>query len=185
VTADPYVKDGDEIYRRSFSTIRAEADLARVPPDLEAAAVRMVHACGMVDLVEDLQWSPGAGTVIRTALREGATIFTDSMMLADGITRRRLPADNEVVCTLRTDGIVALAAANGTTRSAAAVDLWGERMAGSVVAIGNAPLRCSGCSSCSTTDGNLRPRSSECLSASSARRSRRSSSRPRATTWPG
>ncbi len=136
---DGYLRDGAEIYRQSFATIRAEANLARVPADLEAAAVRMVHACGMVDLVDDLDWSPGAGDAIRAALRAGAGVMTDSMMLANGITRGRLPADNAVRCTLRDDDVGARAAAMGTTRSAAAVDAWVPLLEGSVVAIGNAP----------------------------------------------
>jgi precorrin-8X/cobalt-precorrin-8 methylmutase len=139
VSVGGYLRDGDEIYRRSFAAIRAEADLRRVPPDLEPAAVRMIHACGMVDLVDDLAWSPGAGDAVRDALGGGATVLTDSMMLADGITRRRLPADNAVVCTLGEPDLAARAAAAGTTRSAAAVDLWGDRLAGAVVAVGNAP----------------------------------------------
>ncbi len=139
MTVGEYLRDGAEIYRRSFATIRAEADLSRVPPDLEAAAVRMVHACGMVDLVEDLDWSPGVGDTIRSALREGAPILTDSTMLAHGITRSRLPADNPVVCTLADDGVSQRAARTGTTRAAAAVDAWGSRLDGAVVAIGNAP----------------------------------------------
>jgi precorrin-8X/cobalt-precorrin-8 methylmutase len=139
VTVGEYLRDGAEIYRRSFATIRAEADLGRVPPDLEPAAVRMIHACGMVDLVDDLAWSPGAGHRVRGALGDGAPILTDSMMLANGITRRRLPADNPVVCTLGEPDLAAQAARAGTTRSAAAVDLWGERLDGAVVAVGNAP----------------------------------------------
>lgn len=135
----PYVSDADEIYRQSFALIRAEADLQRVPPDLEAAAVRMIHACGMVDLVDDLAWSPGAGKATSDALRAGGVILTDSMMLANGVTRRRLPADNRIVCTLRDDDVAERAARLGTTRSAAAVDAWVERLPGSVVAIGNAP----------------------------------------------
>jgi precorrin-3B synthase len=134
-----YLQDGAEIYRASFAIIRAEADLRRVPADLEPAAVRMVHACGMVDLVEDLDWSPGVGTAIRRALANGATILTDSMMLADGITRARLPAGNEVRCTLRDDDVAARAAALDTTRSAAAVDAWVPHLEGAVVSIGNAP----------------------------------------------
>jgi precorrin-8X/cobalt-precorrin-8 methylmutase len=133
------VRDGAEIYRRSFAMIRAEADLARVPADLEVAAVRMVHACGMVDLVDDLDWSPGAGDAVRVALRGGAEVFTDSMMLANGITRRRLPAGNALRCTLDDDDVVARANATATTRSAAAVDAWVPHLAGAVVAIGNAP----------------------------------------------
>jgi precorrin-8X/cobalt-precorrin-8 methylmutase len=139
MTVGEYLRDGAEIYRRSFATIRAEADLSRVPRDLEAAAVRMVHACGMVDLVDDLDWSPGVGDHVRAALNAGASILTDSMMLANGITRRRLPADNAVVCTLDDDGVPEQALRVGTTRSAVAVDAWGERLDGAVVAIGNAP----------------------------------------------
>jgi precorrin-8X/cobalt-precorrin-8 methylmutase len=139
VTTGAYLRDGPEIYRQSFAIIRAEADLTRVPPDLEVAAVRMVHACGMVDLVEDLAWSDGAGTAIRAALHGGATVLTDSTMLANGVTRARLPADNTVWCGLNEPSVVAAAAATGTTRSAAAVDAWGDRLDGAVVAIGNAP----------------------------------------------
>ncbi len=139
MTAAGYLRDGTEIYRQSFEIIRAEADLTRMPADLEAAAVRMVHACGMVDLVEDLAWSDGVGTVIRAALSGGATVLTDSTMLANGITRRRLSAQNRVWCTLTDPEVVAAAAATGMTRSAAGVDAWGERLDGAVVAIGNAP----------------------------------------------
>lgn len=139
MTIDAYVRDGAQIYRQSFAIIRAEADLSRVPPDLEAAAVRMVHACGMVDLIEDLDWSDGVGSAIQHALRGGAMILTDSMMLANGVTRARLPADNLVCCTLNEDGVAARAMEAATTRSAAAVDAWGDRLAGAVVAIGNAP----------------------------------------------
>jgi len=139
VTTEKYLSDGQAIYRRSFAIIRAEADLTRVPADLEPAAVRMVHASGMVDLVDDLAWSDGVGHAVRGALGEGAIVLTDSTMLADGITRSRLPADNEVCCTLRDPEVVARAAATRTTRSAAAVDAWNERLAGAVVAIGNAP----------------------------------------------
>jgi precorrin-8X/cobalt-precorrin-8 methylmutase len=139
MTIDGYLRDGAEIYRRSFAVIRAEADLALVPPDLEPAAVRMIHACGMVDLVDDLAWSEGVGLTIRSALRDGAVVLTDSVMLADGVTRRRLPADNEVSCVLRDPSVVAHARDHGTTRSAAAVDAWRDRLGGAVVAIGNAP----------------------------------------------
>jgi precorrin-8X/cobalt-precorrin-8 methylmutase len=139
MTVDAYLRDGPEIYRRSFAIIRAEADLQRVPPDLEPAAVRMIHACGMVDLVDDLAWSEGVGHVIRAALAGGARVLTDSMMLADGITRGRLPADNDVQCFLRDPAVEAAAERLGTTRSAAAVDAWRDRLDGAVVAIGNAP----------------------------------------------
>jgi precorrin-8X/cobalt-precorrin-8 methylmutase len=134
-----YVRDGDEIYRRSFATIRAEADLSRLPADLRPVAVRMIHACGQVDLVDDVRHSPGVVAAARAALRAGATILCDAAMVASGVTRARLPADNDVVCTLRDPRVPALAAERGTTRSAAALELWGERLAGAVVAIGNAP----------------------------------------------
>ncbi len=139
MTAGEYLRDGAEIYRLSFATIRAETDLSRVPSDLEAAAVRMVHACGMVDLVDDLDWMPGVGGHIRRALEGGAAILTDSTMLADGIIRSRLPANNQVVCTLGDDGVPERAVRMGTTRSAAAVDAWGDRLCSAVVAISNAP----------------------------------------------
>jgi precorrin-8X/cobalt-precorrin-8 methylmutase len=139
VSAEAYLRDGPEIYRRSFGIIRAETDLSRVPPDLEAAAVRMVHACGMVDLVDDLAWSDGAGHAIRAALHGGATVLTDSTMLASGITRRRLPAQNAVWCAIAAPDVMAAATTAGTTRAAAAVDAWGARLDGAVVAIGNAP----------------------------------------------
>jgi precorrin-8X/cobalt-precorrin-8 methylmutase len=134
-----YVKDGAEIYRRSFATIRAEADLSAVPDDVARVAVRMIHACGMVDLVKDLAWSPGVVAAGRAALLAGAPILCDAAMVAAGVTRRRLPADNEVVCTLSDPRVPDLAARLGTTRSAAALELWRDRLAGSVVAVGNAP----------------------------------------------
>jgi precorrin-8X/cobalt-precorrin-8 methylmutase len=134
-----YLRDGPEIYRRSFAIIRAEADLRRIPADLEKLAVRVVHACGMVDVVEDLDFSPGAGMSGRSALAAGAPILTDSFMVADGVTRSRLPAHNPVHCTLRDAAVSEMAAAAGTTRSAAAVDLWTPWLHGAVVAIGNAP----------------------------------------------
>ena len=134
-----YVRDGAEIYRRSFATIRAEADLSRLPADLRPVAVRMIHACGQVDLVDDVGASPGVVAAARTALRAGAPVLCDAEMVASGVTRARLPAANDVVCTLRDPRVPALAHARGTTRSAAALELWGDRLAGSVVAIGNAP----------------------------------------------
>lgn len=134
-----YVKDGAEIYRRSFATIRAEADLSAVPEDVARVAVRMIHACGMVDLVKDLAWSPGVVAAGRSALRAGAPILCDAAMVAAGVTRRRLPTGNEVVCTLSDPRVPDLAARLGTTRSAAALELWRDRLDGSVVAVGNAP----------------------------------------------
>jgi precorrin-8X/cobalt-precorrin-8 methylmutase len=134
-----YVRDGAEIYRRSFATIRAEADLSGLPEDVSRVVVRMIHACGMVDLVEDVRFSPGVVTAARKALLDGAPILCDAEMVASGVTRTRLPAANEVICTLRDPAVPALAAEIGNTRSAAALDLWGGRLGGSVVAIGNAP----------------------------------------------
>jgi precorrin-8X/cobalt-precorrin-8 methylmutase len=134
-----YEKDGAEIYRRSFATIRAEADLGGLPGDVARVAVRMIHACGMVDLAGDIGHSPHVATAARKALLEGAPILCDAEMVAAGVTRKRLPADNEVVCTLRDPRVPDLAARLGTTRSAAALDLWGDKLGGAVVAIGNAP----------------------------------------------
>jgi len=134
-----YVTDGQEIYRRSFATIRAEARLDHLPEDARVVAVRMVHASGDVDLTEHIAVHPGLVPAARTALRHGAPIFTDAHMIASGITRARLPQDNEVICTLRAPQVAELAKAWGTTRSAAAVSLWGDRLEGAVVAIGNAP----------------------------------------------
>ena len=134
-----YVRDGAEIYRRSFATIRAEAELDRFPADLAQVVVRMIHSCGMTDLPRDVACSAGLVGHARAALRGGAPILCDAQMVAAGITRARLPAGNEVICTLRDPAAADLAARLGTTRSAAAVDLWGERLDGAVVAIGNAP----------------------------------------------
>ncbi|MER5893685.1 MULTISPECIES: precorrin-8X methylmutase [unclassified Streptomyces] len=134
-----YEKDGPAIYRQSFATIRAEADLAGLPADVSQVAVRMIHACGMVDLVRDLAFSPDAVAGARAALRSGAPILCDVAMVASGVTRKRLPADNDVVCTLSDPAVPELAAKLGTTRSAAALELWRDRMEGAVVAVGNAP----------------------------------------------
>jgi precorrin-8X/cobalt-precorrin-8 methylmutase len=134
-----YEKDGAEIYRRSFATIRAEADLGGLPADVARVAVRMIHACGMVDLVHDLGYSPDVAAVARKALLDGAPVLCDAEMVAAGVTRKRLPSGNEVVCTLRDPRVPELAARLNTTRSAAALDLWGDRLEGAVVAIGNAP----------------------------------------------
>lgn len=134
-----YLTDAEAIYRRSFAIIREEADLLDLRAEVEAVAVRMIHASGDPDLPEDLDVHPGLVSAARTALRSGAPIFTDAQMIAAGITRRRLPADNDVICRLSDPAISDLARAWGTTRSAAAVSLWGDRLAGAVVAIGNAP----------------------------------------------
>ena len=133
-----YVRDGAEIYRRSFATIRAEARLDHLPTDVARVAVRMIHSCGMTDLVEDLAFSPDAVSRARAALLAGAPIYCDAQMVASGITRSRLPADNEVICTLNAPGVPELAQRLGNTRSAAAIEHW-DRIGGSVVAIGNAP----------------------------------------------
>jgi len=134
-----YIRDGAEIYRRSFATIRAESDLDGLDPILERVVVRMIHACGMVDLVGDLAASAGFGAAGAEALSAGAPILCDTSMVASGVTRARLPADNEVVCTLTDPRVPGLAAEMGTTRTAAALELWRERLAGSVVVVGNAP----------------------------------------------
>jgi precorrin-8X/cobalt-precorrin-8 methylmutase len=139
VTQLDYERNGAEIYRQSFATIRSEAALDELPAEVAQVAVRMIHACGMTDLVADLAWSPEVVGSARTALRSGAPILCDAAMVAAGVTRRRLPADNEVICTLGDPSVPELAARLGTTRSAAALDLWLDRLAGSVVAIGNAP----------------------------------------------
>ncbi|WP_342243875.1 precorrin-8X methylmutase [Pseudomonas sp. OTU5201] len=134
-----YIRDGQEIYRNSFSIIRAEANLAGIPADLEKLAVRVIHACGMVDVVEDLRFSLGAGAAGRAAIANGAPILCDARMVAEGITRARLPADNPVICTLNDPGVPELARELGNTRSAVALERWREHLEGSVVVIGNAP----------------------------------------------
>jgi precorrin-8X/cobalt-precorrin-8 methylmutase len=134
-----YVKDGAEIYRRSFALIRSEADLERFDPVLERVVVRMIHACGMVDLAADVDASAVFATSGEQALLAGAPILCDTQMVASGVTRTRLPAGNEVICTLSDPTVAELAAQLETTRTAAAVELWRERLAGAVVVIGNAP----------------------------------------------
>lgn len=134
-----YLRDGAEIYRHSFATIREEADLAILPDDVAGLAVRMIHACGMVDLVDDLRYTLDVVESGRAALEAGAPILCDAQMIASGVTRRRLPADNEVLCTLSDPSVPGLAERMGTTRSAAALELWRDKLPGSVVAIGNAP----------------------------------------------
>ncbi len=134
-----YLRDGAEIYRRSFATIRAEADLARFPRDEELVAVRMIHACGMVEIAAGLVFSQGAVAQARQALRQGAPILCDCKMLARGIIAARLPRGNEVICTLDDPAVASLAQKLGTTRSAAALELWRDRLDGAIIAIGNAP----------------------------------------------
>lgn len=134
-----YQTDGAAIYQQSFAMIRAEADLARFAGDEEQVAVRMIHAAGMVGLEEYVHFSPGFVGAARAALDNGAPILCDARMVSEGITRGRLPAGNEVLCTLHAEGIYELAAKMGNTRSAAALELWRDRLEGAVVAIGNAP----------------------------------------------
>jgi precorrin-8X/cobalt-precorrin-8 methylmutase len=134
-----YADDGAAIYRESFATIRRETSLDHLPADAERVAVRMVHGCGQVDLVDDLVIHSRLVGAARTALQAGAPILTDAHMVASGVTRGRLPRDNEVLCLLREPGVPELAEVFGTTRSAAALSLWGDRLEGAVVAIGNAP----------------------------------------------
>jgi precorrin-8X/cobalt-precorrin-8 methylmutase len=134
-----YLRDGTAIYERSFAIIRAEADLSRFSAEETDVAVRMIHACGQVDIARHIVFGGGLVAAAREALADGAPIFCDAQMVAHGITRARLPAKNDVVCTLNDPRAAALASKNGTTRSAAALDLWADRLAGAVVAIGNAP----------------------------------------------
>ncbi len=134
-----YIRDGDAIYERSFAIIRSEADLSRFSEEEADLAVRMVHACGLVEAAQYFEFSAGFVPAARQALKGGAPIFCDAFMVSHGITRARLPADNDVICTLREPQTAELAREIGNTRSAAALKLWVERLAGSVVAIGNAP----------------------------------------------
>ncbi len=134
-----YERDGAAIYRRSFAIIRAEAELERFSALEERVAVRVVHACGMVEAARDLVFSPGAAEAAARALNAGAPVFCDARMVAEGVTRARLPAANAVICMLADPSTPALAQKLGTTRTAAAIDLWLPRLAGAVVAIGNAP----------------------------------------------
>ena len=134
-----YIRDGAEIYRHSFAIIRAEADLKRFSKAEERVAVRIIHACGMVEVAKDIKMSPGFADNARWALIGGAPILCDSKMVANGITHARLPAGNEIVCTLDDPKVPALARDMGNTRSAAAMELWRDKLGGAVVAIGNAP----------------------------------------------
>ncbi|MEC4814379.1 MAG: precorrin-8X methylmutase [Scytonema sp. PMC 1069.18] len=134
-----YIRDGNEIYRKSFATIRAEANLSVLASDVAPVAVRLIHACGMTDIVNDLATSLTAVVSGRTALAAGAAILCDCRMVAEGITRKRLPADNTVICTLNDPKVPELAQRLGNTRSAVALELWKPHLEGAVVAIGNAP----------------------------------------------
>ena len=138
-TIHDHIRDGAEIYRRSFAIIRAESDLSTIPASAQTLAVRMIHACGMTDLPADIRCSDDVVAAGRRALQAGAPILCDARMVADGVTRTRLPADNEVVCHLGEPGLAELAARLGTTRSAAAMEHWLPLLDGAVVAIGNAP----------------------------------------------
>jgi precorrin-8X/cobalt-precorrin-8 methylmutase len=137
--AEAYLREGAAIYERSFAIIRAEADLARFSAEEAEVAIRMIHACGLVEAAKYLVFGHDVVAVARAALERGAPILCDAEMVAHGITRMRLPARNEVFCALRDPDVPALAEKLGTTRSAAALELWGDKFAGAVIAIGNAP----------------------------------------------
>ncbi len=134
-----YLRDPKEITRRSFATARRECDLSALPDDLGGIALRLVHACGMPDIVAELAWDGAVGSAGRAALAAGAPVIADGRMTADGVIRNRLPADNQVLCPLADESVPGLAHEGGTTRSAAAVELWRPHLDGAVVAIGNAP----------------------------------------------
>jgi len=134
-----YIRDGAEIYRRSFAIIRAEAELARFNPLEERVAVRIIHACGMTEIAAEISMSSKFAEAGSHALRAGAPILCDSKMVANGITRARLPANNEVICTIDNPAVPELARKVGNTRTAVAMDLWGDKLAGALVAVGNAP----------------------------------------------
>lgn len=134
-----YLRDGDAIYRQSFATIRAEADFSSLPQDLEVVAVRLIHACGMTDIVQDLAYSEDVVKAGREALQNGGKILCDAQMVANGVTRKRLPVNNQVICTLNDPDVPALAQSIGNTRSAAAIELWRSHISNSIVAISNAP----------------------------------------------
>jgi precorrin-8X/cobalt-precorrin-8 methylmutase len=134
-----YLRDGTAIYQQSFAIIRAEADLARFSGEEADVAIRMLHSCGMVEIAKHIVFADGVIAAAREALHAGAAIFCDSEMVSHGVTRARLPANNAVICTLRDPSVPALAEKLGTTRSAAALELWLDRLEGAIVAIGNAP----------------------------------------------
>jgi precorrin-8X/cobalt-precorrin-8 methylmutase len=134
-----YIKNGEEIYRKSFAIIRSETNWENLPNDLAPVAVRLIHSCGMTDITEDLEASPDAVKIGRNALAGGAAILCDSQMVANGITKARLPKNNPIICTLNHPEVTELARQINNTRSAAALELWRPHLAGAVVAIGNAP----------------------------------------------
>ncbi|MCO5734512.1 precorrin-8X methylmutase [Rhizobium sp. SSA_523] len=139
MTTYDYIREGDAIYAKSFAIIREEADLSRFSDEEADVAIRMIHACGLVEAARHFQFSPGFVSAARSALVNGKPIFCDAQMVAHGITRARLPAHNEVICTLRDPRVQELAQQLGNTRSAVALELWRDRLEGAVVAIGNAP----------------------------------------------
>lgn len=139
MTAHAYIRDGAAIYSKSFAIIRAEADLARFSREEERVAVRIIHACGMVDIARDIHFSPTFAIDAADALKRGAAILCDAKMVANGVTRARLPANNDVICTLDDPRVPGLAKEFGNTRTAAAMELWRSHLAGAVVVIGNAP----------------------------------------------
>jgi len=139
VVAFDYIRDPAEIYRQSFSIVNSESRLDQLPVNIKPVATRLVHSCGMIDVIDDLGFSEGAVTAGQEALKRGCAIFTDVEMVKAGVIERLLPASNEVICTLNMDGVPAHAGVIANTRSAAAVDFWDDRLDGSVVVIGNAP----------------------------------------------
>lgn len=134
-----YIRDPQEIYRQSFATVRSEADFSAMDADMATVAERLIHACGMPDILEDLAWTPDAAQAGRDALKAGAPILADCRMVVEGVIRAGLPKDNAVFCSLNDERTRPLAAELGTTRSAAAVELWQDHLEGAVVAVGNAP----------------------------------------------
>jgi precorrin-8X/cobalt-precorrin-8 methylmutase len=134
-----YIHDGNEIYSRSFATIRNEANLTKFSSDLATVVVRLIHTCGMIDIVDDIDASSDAVKVARVALKAGKPILCDAQMVAAGITRKRLPTDNPIICTLNYPEVPDLAKRIGNTRSAAALELWHPHLEGAIVTIGNAP----------------------------------------------
>lgn len=172
-----YVRDGNAIYERSFAIIREEAELGRFSPEEADVAVRMIHACGLVEAAFAIDFAPDLVRAARAALDAGAPILCDAEMVAHGVTRARLPAGNEVICTLREPAVPGLAERLGTTRSAAALELWRDKMEGAVIAIGNAPTALFRLLECSTPARPGPPPFSAFPSASSARPNPR-------TRWP-
>ncbi len=134
-----YIRDPQEIYRLSFATVRAEADFSAMDAEMATVAERLIHACGMPDILEDLTWTAGAAKAGREALGDGAPILADCRMVVEGVIRAGLPRDNAIFCSLNDERTRPIAAELETTRSAAAVELWQDHLEGAVVAVGNAP----------------------------------------------